>query len=275
MIESLVQQASSFAANVDGIILLVFWIVLGWFIAAEAMFFFLIFRFRASPNQKPQYITGKEKHLKRWITVPHAFILLFDVWIVAIAVQVWYNVKIQSPEADSTVRVIGQQWAWIFQHPGADNILDTADDITMLDELHVQVDRTYHYELESRDVLHDFSVPVFRLKQDAIPGRRIVGWFRPTEVGEHDIQCAEICGIGHGLMGGQIFIETAEEHAAWVAANTPEAGTPASAELDAPTETPSAPDATALSEPSSSNTVTSHGPADDTEDPVTVTAAAK
>jgi cytochrome c oxidase subunit 2 len=240
MIESLVQQASSFAGNVDGIILLVFWIVLAWLIAAEGIFFWLIFKFRAVPNEKSQYITGKEKHLKRWITVPHAFILLFDIWIVAIAVQVWYNVKIQSPEPESTVRVIGQQWAWIFQHPGADNVLDTADDITMLDELHVQVDRTYQYQLESRDVLHDFSVPVFRLKQDAIPGRRILGWFRPTEVGEHDIQCAEICGIGHGVMGGRIFIETPEEHAAWVAANTPEPGSPAAARPDAPTQAPAA-----------------------------------
>ena len=102
-------------------------------------------------------------------------------------------------------------------------LLDTADDITMLDELHVEVGRVYHYQLESRDVLHNFSVPVFRLKQDAIPGRRITGWFEPTRTGEHDIQCAEICGIGHGVMGGRIFIEDALDHANWLASNAPDA----------------------------------------------------
>ena len=58
--------------------------------------------------------------------------------------------------------------------------LDTADDIATVDELHVEVNKIYHFKLESRDVLHNFSVPVFRLKQDAIPGRVITGWFEPT-----------------------------------------------------------------------------------------------
>jgi cytochrome c oxidase subunit 2 len=126
-------------------------------------------------------------------------------------------VKQDLPPAESTVRVIGQQWAWTFQHPGADNTLDTGDDIFMVDELHVEVEKTYHFRLESRDVLHSFSVPVFRLKQDAVPGRSITGWFRPTVTGEHDVQCAEICGIGHGIMGARIHIEDANTHAQWIA----------------------------------------------------------
>ena len=83
--------------------------------------------------------------------------------------------------------------------------LDTADDITKINELHVSTDTLYHYKLEANDVLHNFSVPVFRLKQDAIPGRVITGWFEPTMTGEFDIQCAEICGIGHGLMPARII----------------------------------------------------------------------
>ena len=70
-------------------------------------------------------------------------------------------------------------------------------------------------------MLHNFSVPVFRLKQDAIPGRVITGWFEATRTGEYGIQCAEICGIGHGLMGARIFIESPEEHAAWVGSQAP------------------------------------------------------
>jgi len=68
--------------------------------------------------------------------------------------------------------------------------------------------------------MHDFSVPVFRLKQDAIPGREITGWFKATKTGEYDIQCAEMCGIGHGIMDGRIVIRDAAGHAAWIKANT-------------------------------------------------------
>ena len=61
--------------------------------------------------------------------------------------------------------------------PGPDGELDTEDDIHTANELHIVANEVYHYQLESRDVLHNFSIPVFRLKQDAVPGRRITGWF--------------------------------------------------------------------------------------------------
>jgi cytochrome c oxidase subunit 2 len=221
MVERLIQQASSYAHSIDGLILLVAVLVGFWFLLAEGMFFWLIWRFRAKPGVKSQYITGKEKHLKRWITIPHALVLVCDVFIIVGAVQVWYNIKQHLPEADATVRVIGQQWGWIFQHPGRDNELDTADDIWTTDDLYVAADRTYHFQLQSRDVLHSFSVPVFRLKQDAVPGRTITGWFHPTAMGTFDIQCAEICGIGHGVMAGRIHVQGTDEHAAWIAQNLP------------------------------------------------------
>src|SRR5690606_40500155 len=101
--------------------------------------------------------------------------------------------------------------------PGPDNVIETEDDIEVSDELRLEINKTYHYRLESRDVMHSFSVPVFRLKQDAVPGRTIVGWFTPTKTGTYDIQCAEMCGIGHGLMPARVIIETPQEHAAWVA----------------------------------------------------------
>ncbi len=130
--------------------------------------------------------------------------------------MVWYNIKQVMPPADETVRVIGQQWAWSFQQAGPDGVLDTADDIRTVGELHVKVNTTYHFELMSRDVVHSFAVPAFRLKQDALPGRTITGWFRPNRVGTYDIQCTQMCGIGHALMAGRIIVETPQDHAAWL-----------------------------------------------------------
>jgi cytochrome c oxidase subunit 2 len=209
-------ELSTYAGQIDHVILLIAVLTGFWFLVAEGVFFWLIFKFRAKPGVKSQYLEGHEHHIERFITWPHRLILLCDVAIIFFAVQAWYNVKQRLPEADSTIRIIGQQWAWTFQHPGADNELDTEDDIFTVDDLHVEVDRTYHFLLQSRDVLHSFSVPVFRIKQDAIPGRQITGWFTPTGVGDHDVQCAEICGIGHGVMAARIHIESSDDHAAWI-----------------------------------------------------------
>jgi len=217
MIDRYVEALSTYAKDIDFVIELIAVLVGVCFLICEVIFFYFIVQFRAKEGVRAQYITGEEKSQKRWISRPHLVVLVFDIFIVFFAVKVWYEVKQQLPEPYETVRIVGQQWAWSFVHPGADHELDTADDIKTVDELHVEVGRIYHFQLESRDVLHSFSVPVFRLKQDAVPGRVITGWFEATGTGTHDIQCAEICGIGHGLMPAKIVIESPERHAAWVA----------------------------------------------------------
>ena len=211
-----IPSASTFSGDIDGLVVLVTLLVGVWFIATQIMFFWLLWRFRASANPKSEYITGKEPHLKRWINIPHFLILICDIVIIVAAVRVWVKVKQTLPPPDDTVRVVGQQWTWTFQHSGSDGALDTADDVWTSDTLHVAQGKTYHFLLESKDVLHSFFVPVFRLKQDAIPGRTITGWFKATKTGTYDILCAEICGIGHGIMGGRIVIDSPEQHASWV-----------------------------------------------------------
>lgn len=209
-------SASTYAGDIDQLFDVITLLVGIPFLIASYLFFAFCLRFKAKNGEKAMYITGNEHQYMKWIHAAHRPILVFDVIIVVMAVNVWYDVKQNLPEKDSEVRVIAQQWAWTFVHPGSDNTLGTADDITTVNELHVSTDTLYHYKLESLDVLHNFSVPVFRLKQDAIPGRVITGWFEPTVAGEFDIQCAEICGIGHGLMPARIHIEGPAAHSAWV-----------------------------------------------------------
>jgi cytochrome c oxidase subunit 2 len=223
MIEQLIGQVSTFAGQIDDLIVLVTVIIGFWFFLTEGVFFWFIFRYRRKPDVKADYITGEEHVYTRWIHWPHYLIIACDVIIIYAAVRVWYDVKQDLPAPQATVRVIGQQWAWSFVHPGPDGQLDTADDIKTVDELHIRADTTYHYKLEARDVLHSFSVPAFRLKQDAIPGRVITGWFKANKTGTYDIQCAEICGIGHGVMAARIVIESPEQHAAWMSEHSPTA----------------------------------------------------
>lgn len=220
MLERLVPAASTFASDIDFVFSLIFWLVGFWFVISEGVFFWLILRFRRkSAGQKAQYITGELRSEKRWITLPHLLVMACDVFIVFFAVKAWYAIKQDLPTSPTqqAIRIEAQQWAWTFTHPGLDGKLDTDDDVRKVNELHVEVDRLYHFHLTSKDVVHSFSVPAFRLKQDVIPGRIITGWFQATVTGERDVQCTEICGIGHGLMPARIHIETPEQHAAWLA----------------------------------------------------------
>lgn len=215
------EQASSYAADIDNLILLIAVLTGFWFIIAEGVIFYCLFKFRKSKNPRAQYITGEKKEEMKWIHLPHNTILICDIVVLVFAIWVWYDIKQDLPKADETIRVIGRQWSWTFVHPGLDKKLGTEDDVATVDELRVKVNTLYHFKLESADVIHDFSVPVFRLKQDAVPGRVITGWFKPTKTGDYDVQCAEMCGIGHGIMLGRMHIQTEEEHNAWLKTKTP------------------------------------------------------
>lgn len=217
MIERLIEPVSTYASQMDTLFVIITVVVMPWFFLVEGVFFWLLWKYRYREGQKALYVTGNEPELKRWITIPHNTIIVLDLVIIAGAVRTWYHIKQDLPESAHTVRVIGQQWGWSFIHEGPDGKLDTEDDIRTANELHIMEDVVYHYQLESRDVLHNFSIPVFRLRQDALPGRRITGWFEAMKTGEYMIQCAEMCGIGHGIMGARLFIHTPADYAAWQA----------------------------------------------------------
>jgi cytochrome c oxidase subunit 2 len=216
MMEWFREGASSFSSDIDFLILLIAVLVGFWFVLAEFALFYFMVKFRRKANVPAAYITGEHRAERRWISIPHVLILVCDLVILAFSFQVWSAIKQDLPPADATIRVIGQQWAWRFVHPGADRQLGTADDIETVDELHLQAGTLYHFQLEAVDVLHSFSIPAFRFKQDAVPGRVITGWFQPTKTGTFDLQCAEMCGIGHGLMGARVVVQSAAEHQGWL-----------------------------------------------------------
>lgn len=214
--EWFLESASTFAGDIDFVIELIFWITMFWLVLAEAILIWFVVKFHHTNNPTAQYITGEKKEEMKFIHWPHNLVLVCDIIIIIFAIKTWYGVKQVLPPADNTIHIIGNQWAWTFVHSGPDGQLGTADDVETTDEMHVTVDTTYHFKLTSPDVMHSFSVPVFRLKQDIVPGREITGWFNATKTGEWDLQCAEMCGIGHGIMAARIFVETKEDHAIWL-----------------------------------------------------------
>lgn len=215
------ETVASYAGQIDRLVLLITVLVGFWFLVAEGIFFWLCWRYRKREGEAAGYVTGNEKHPKSFISACHYAVLVCDVFIIVFAIKAWVHVKQHLPEPDETVRIVAQQWGWAFYHAGPDGQLDTADDIELVNEMRVREGTVYNYELQSRDVLHSFSVPAFRLKHDAIPGRVVKGWFQPEKSGEFDIQCAEMCGIGHGIMPARLIVEPAAEHAAWMESHAP------------------------------------------------------
>ena len=173
MIEYYVHNASSFAGDIDELFVVITWIIgVAFILTLGAMVYFMI-RFRRKKGVRAEYITGEKHKEKRFTHYPHYVVIALDVVIIAVNIIVWVHIKQTLPPKDNLVRVIGQQWSWSFIDAGPDGVLDTSDDIATVNDLHVKVNETYHFELQARDVIHNFSVPVFRLRQDGLPGRTI------------------------------------------------------------------------------------------------------
>jgi len=132
-----------------------------------------------------------------WTIVP-AIILL----VVAIATYQALLVTDAIPRApDVVVRAIGHQWFWEFCVTPAGG----AETCTV-GEFSVGVGQTVRLVIESKDVNHALSIPDFRLKIDAIPGRQNLGWFQANEAGDYIIYCAEYCGLQHSAMRGVLHV---------------------------------------------------------------------
>lgn len=205
------EPASSFAGNLDRLIAEITVLVGGWFLAAEAVLFYFLFRYR----RREEAPRPPARERLAWVLIPAALVLACDLAIDAAGAPVWREIKEEIPPADLTVGVRGRQYLWEFTHPGEDGELGTEDDVLLLNELHVPRNAVVRFSLTAEDVLHSLWMPHLRLKQDAVPGRAITGWFQAVREGEFPVACAELCGIGHGAMKGRLVVHSPEGYRRW------------------------------------------------------------
>jgi cytochrome c oxidase subunit 2 len=206
------------------------------FIGWGAYFIFVLFRFRAGANPKASY-EGVKSHLASYIEWAVAGIEL--VLIVAFAIPAWAS-RVESfpPENQATVvRVVAEQFAWNVHYPGADgqfgrvdpalmgadnplgldrNDPAAKDDITTINQLVLPVNKPVIVHLTSKDVIHSFSLIQMRVKQDAIPGQTIPVWFTPIMTGDWEINCSQLCGLGHFRMRGAYSIKSQADFDTWM-----------------------------------------------------------
>jgi cytochrome c oxidase subunit II len=138
--------------------------------------------------------------------------LLYDSWI-DLDQALW---KFPTPDQHPlAVEVLAQQWAWNIRYAGPDGVFDTPDDVVTLDDLHLPVDRPVVIQLRSKDVVHSFYLPNFRVKQDALPGFTTRLWLQAKAQGVFELGCAQHCGASHYKMRGLVTVESADSFAAW------------------------------------------------------------
>jgi cytochrome c oxidase subunit 2 len=218
------ESVSTFSGDIDGVFWMIFYITTVWFFLTEGLILYFVIRYRRKPGRKAIYAAGDTWSQLAWVLVPMAIVVVLDLIIDTRGADVWAKVKLQRPATDFVVRATGKQFNWEFLYPGPDGKFDTPDDLLTDNELHIPVNKPIHVILASKDVIHSFFLPHFRLKQDAMPGRQIPLWFEATKTGEFEIPCAELCGFGHSGMKGLLVVHTPEEYQKWFKDKQAEAG---------------------------------------------------
>jgi cytochrome c oxidase subunit 2 len=195
-------RASTAAGNVDALFI--------FLIIVSGMMTMLIFtavvyfaaRYRNRKGVLAEQIEGSTPLEITWSIIPMGVFMVIFAW----GAVVYF--KSRTPPRDATeVYVVAKQWMWKLEH---------AEGQREINELHVPVGRDVKLIMTSQDVIHSFYVPAFRMKQDVLPGRYTVAWFRATKAGTYHLFCAEYCGTQHSGMIGSIVVQEPAEYEAWM-----------------------------------------------------------
>jgi cytochrome c oxidase subunit 2 len=241
--------AAAHGGQIDNLIGLIHIFMLILFVGWGGFFVYALVRFRQSRNPVADY-KGVTSHRSTYLEIGVA--VVEAILLVGFAIPLWAaRIDTQPAESEAlVVQVTGEQFAWNVHYPGADGVfgrtdvelldlqvnplgLDRTDpaamdDVTTVNQLYLPVNRPVIVRLRSKDVIHSFGVPEFRVKQDAVPGFTIPIWFTPTvttaemraQTGNPDFQyeiaCAQLCGLGHARMRGFVTVQSSEEFQTWI-----------------------------------------------------------
>jgi cytochrome c oxidase subunit 2 len=198
---------------------LIMWITGIIFVIVELLLLYFLWKYRHREGRQAHYTHGNNRLEVIWTIIP----ALICVMLALMSRRIWTNIKEKMPDGALQVQITGEQFAWNFKYAGADGKFDTPDDVITLNQLHFPVGKPVVATLSSKDVIHSFYLPEFRVKQDAVPGLKTRNGFEGNRVGSWDIACAELCGLGHYRMKGFVTVETPEAFEAWLVQQAAEA----------------------------------------------------
>ncbi|MBI4298093.1 MAG: cytochrome c oxidase subunit II [Chloroflexi bacterium] len=199
--------ASSQASTIDKLFSAMFAIA-GFFLALcliAMLYAAIAFRRRRGDASDGPPIQGNVALETAWILIPLAIVIGLGV-VGGLALE---KISAAPEESELEVKVTALQWAWLFEYPEWG---------VRSGELRLPVDRPVLFRLTSRDndVVHSFWVPEFRVKQDAVPGRETALRVTPNAVGDYQLLCAELCGLGHAYMRASARVVPEADFMAWI-----------------------------------------------------------
>jgi cytochrome c oxidase subunit 2 len=251
--------AAAHGGQIDSLIGWIHVFMLILFVGWGGFLAYCLVRFRRSRHPVADY-TGVTSNTAKYSEI--GVVVVEAILLLGFAIPLWAARVDSMPSASEAlvVQVTGEQFAWNVHYAGPDGVfgrtdiklldlqsnplgLDRSDpaavdDVTTLNQLYLPVNKPVIVRLRSKDVIHSFGVPEFRVKQDAIPGLTIPIWFVPTittaemrsQTGkpefQYEIACAQLCGLGHARMRGFVTVQTAEEFQKWLDETSKEQSAP-------------------------------------------------
>ena len=245
-------MSSSHGHQIDTVIGWVHWLMIFLFVGWGIYLIYALFRFNSKSNPVADY-NGMKSHFNQYVEIG---VIVFEAFLlVGLSLPLWSQLKTDIPDKSDVheIRVVAQQFAWNIHYPGEDGIFGStdvnlvdeesnpigldrkgngSDDIVTINQLHLPVNEQVLIYLSTKDVIHNFSLPEMRVKQDIIPGMEIPIYFTPTMTSKdflqmlkgtareglgYEISCAQLCGNSHYRMKGYVTIETEEEFNEWLA----------------------------------------------------------
>ncbi len=231
--------ASVEGRDVDTLMYLIHGLILLLFVGWAVYFIVVLIRFRRSRN--PRAVTAPmAQNISsgvEWAVAGFEFLLLF-----AFSIPFWATHQTFLPPEGRDfveVRVVAQQYAWNFHYPGPDGKFgrtgaqffkdnpigldpsdpNSKDDIATMNVMYLPVNKTAFLRLTSKDVIHSFTLPAMRVKRDCIPGMTTTIWFTPNKIGQYEIVCSQLCGMGHYRMRGVLNVVSQSDFNLWVEQN--------------------------------------------------------
>ena len=198
-------QASAHASAVDTLFNFIMYLCFFFFVLIVGAMVYFIVKYRRKGNGPERTSPIKGNHTLEivWSVIPGILLVLIFAW----GFKDWLAIAVVPANA-MEVRVSGQKWNWTFTYP-KEGIVSA--------DLVVPAGQPVKLVMTSKDVLHSFYIPDFRIKRDVVPGKYSVLWFEPSEEATHQIYCTEYCGTEHSNMLSKVKVVSSAKYEEWLA----------------------------------------------------------